>query len=116
MVLNKTDLLSEQECDERASAVIEALAWDGPVYRIAAIKRMGTEPLAGDLMTAIESLSALEEDSEYAERELQAQTQMQAEARERIESLRRTRADQKRAAKPIEDEDDDFDVEVEYRP
>lgn len=98
--------------------MIEALAWQGPVYEIAAISKQGTGPLSGDLMTAIEHLDAEEaEDPDRAAQELAAQSQMQAEARERIETLRNARAAERRAQKEARDEDDedDHDVEVEYR-
>ena len=41
LVLNKLDLLPEDEREARAQAVVEALGWSGPVFRIAAIVNTG---------------------------------------------------------------------------
>ena len=60
LVFNKIDLLSEDEVEQRTSRVIEALAWDGPVYRISALAKRGTEQLCGDVMTHIETMAAEE--------------------------------------------------------
>ena len=62
LVFNKLDLLAEEEADERAAAVIEALAWDGPVYRISALAGEGTERVCQDVMRYLESLTPVEDD------------------------------------------------------
>jgi GTP-binding protein len=114
LVLNKSDLLDADTFAERRKAVVDALAWTGPVYAIAAINAQGTAALCGDLMNYLEECRAREAaDPELAALERTLQGRMQQEARERIEALR---AAQRQA--PLEDEDfddDDFDVEVEYR-
>jgi GTP-binding protein len=56
LVFNKIDLLPEEEVERRASRVIGALAWDGPVYRISALANRGTEQLCADVMTHIEAV------------------------------------------------------------
>jgi GTP-binding protein len=50
LVLNKTDLLSEQELAERRQLIIDALKWEGPVYTISALAKSGTEQLVYDIM------------------------------------------------------------------
>jgi GTP-binding protein len=53
LVLNKTDLLEAREAQRRSDALVAALHWDGPVYRLSALTGVGT----GELMRAvIESL------------------------------------------------------------
>jgi GTP-binding protein len=116
LVLNKSDLLDAETFAERRSAVLAALDWHGPVYSIAAISAHGTAALCGDLMTYLEECRAREAaDPELAEEERELQSRMQLEARQRIDQLR---AERSRA--PLEEDgdvdDDDFDVEVEYRP
>lgn len=113
LVLNKVDLLDDDERARRYQAVVAALNWQGPVYEIAAISQQGTQVLAGDLMTCIESFKAQEQaDEELANAERAVQDRMQQEARERIEHLREERAASRRALRGT---DDDDDVEVEYR-
>ena len=115
LVLNKIDLVDSETLAERRQAIIDALDWQGPVYEIAAINGTETDRLAGDLMTAIEHLNEQEaSDPELALMELDVQEQMQFEARERIELLRAQRKVQRLADK-ADDEDDDHEVDIEYR-
>ena len=116
LVLNKMDLLDDDERVIRRDAVVNALNWQGPIYEMAAISRQGTQVLAGDLMTAIESLKSQEqEDDALADAERLVQDRMQQEARERIDHLRAERAASRKAQRTAIDDDDDAEVEVEYR-
>ena len=54
LVLNKVDLLPEDEREERCQAIVEALDWQGPVYPISAIGKIGTQQLCSDIMSYIE--------------------------------------------------------------
>ncbi len=45
LVLNKIDLLPDAEREVRCQAIIDALEWDGPVFKIAAINKTNTQPL-----------------------------------------------------------------------
>ncbi|WP_346838827.1 Obg family GTPase CgtA [Microbulbifer sp. SAOS-129_SWC] len=121
LVLNKTDLVPAGELDARCDAIVEALGWDGPVFRVAAIRGEGTEQLSGRLMDYLEQRREDEAaDAELAEAELESQRQMQREARSRIDELREAqRAKRRGASADDEDEDwddDDHDVDIEYRP
>ena len=118
LVLNKTDLLSEEEVEERKKAVVDALNWQGPVFCVSAIGHFGTKQLCEKILTHMEELWRLEkEDEEHARQEYDTQIRMQAEAREKIEALR-ARHKSKKLQNSEEDDDDDvdddFDVEVEY--
>lgn len=116
LLLNKIDLLDPDEVEERCQAVIDALQWTGPVFRISALHREGTAALSGKIMDHLEAIWEEEtENPEARERELELQGQMAQEARDRIEELREIQ----RAARLARGEDDDFneddyDVEVEY--
>ncbi len=117
LLLNKIDLLPPDEVDARCDAVVKALDWTGPVFRISALQREGTAPLAGRIMDHLEAIWTEERDNpEAREREQQLQLQMAQEARERIEELRQAYRDARRARGEDDDDfnDDDYDVEVEY--
>ena len=119
LVLNKLDLVPEDERDARCQSVIDALAWTGPVYRISAIDKGGVHPLIMHLQEFLdERQAAFAADPELLEQENDARARIDAEARMHIERLREAmRA--KRLSGESDDDDDDFDdseydVEVEY--
>jgi GTP-binding protein len=56
LVLNKLDLLPEEALEERCQAIIEALDWTGPVFRISALQKEGCASLTGRLMEKIEAM------------------------------------------------------------
>ncbi|SDM54036.1 GTP-binding protein [Franzmannia pantelleriensis] len=114
LVLNKFDLLPEEEREAAAQAILERLAWDGPVYRISAISGDGTEALVQAAHRWLTEQRRLEnEDEAAAEREREMRARMEAE------SVARTEARLGRKRKRVDEDDDDFDdddydVEVEY--
>lgn len=118
LVLNKVDLLPEDEREERCQSIIDGLGWHGPVFSIAAINKTGVQPICQQIMEYIEDRQQKESaDPELAETEAQLQIQMQTEARERIEALAEERRLARLAAKQNNDcDDDDYDVDVEYTP
>lgn len=117
LVLNKTDLIDEEELERVRGEVISALEWRQPVYEVAALAKQGTERLAQAMMLYLEECWAAEKaDPGLVEQEREAQQAMQREARERVEALRRKRRDESHAVDDEDDDDDDFDVEVEYAP
>lgn len=56
LILNKTDLLPEDEALERCNAIIDGLEWTGPVYRISAVTGSGTDVFCADVMARLENL------------------------------------------------------------
>ncbi len=54
LVLNKTDLLPEEEANEICDDIIERLNWTEPSYRVSAVGKKGTKPLVFDIMSYIE--------------------------------------------------------------
>ena len=114
LVLNKTDLVLEEELDEIIESIKSRLNWQAPIHTISAISKSGTESLCSTLLSHLESQWEFErENDEAREKELNIQRQMQHEAREKIDSLR---ASKKANLQDDEDDDDDddYDVEVEY--
>ncbi len=120
LVLNKLDLLPEEQREQVCSEVLAKLQWDGPVYRVAAINGEGTQQLCFDIMEWIEARAAAEaEDQSLAEAELALRAQMDAEAREKLQALKAARAKKKDRDDDFDDfddDDDDDDVEVVYAP
>jgi GTP-binding protein len=54
LVLNKVDLLDEDELKIKQDEIVQRLNWQGPVYTISAISKKGTENLAFDIMQQLE--------------------------------------------------------------
>lgn len=118
LVLNKVDLLADDERRARCDRVVDALGWSGPVYAVSALSGEGTEPLCRDIMDYLDRCREAEAtDPALAQAELDARTAMQAEGRRRIRALAEARW---RARKGIDDDDldddDDDDIEVIYEP
>jgi GTP-binding protein len=119
LLLNKLDMVPEEEVEERCQSVIDALEWDGPVYRISALNKQGLTQLVHDLQEYLdERKEAIIENPELAEEEHALRQQIDREARENMERLR-AEARARREAGEDDDwdddfDDDDYDVEVEY--
>ncbi|WP_411359159.1 Obg family GTPase CgtA [Pseudidiomarina salilacus] len=61
LVVNKIDLLTDEEAEERLAEVKAALNWEGPVYKISALAKKGTEDLCKSIMTYLEQLPKADE-------------------------------------------------------
>ena len=53
-MLNKIDLLSDDEREQRCQEIIDNLDWQGPVFKIAAINKTNTQPLVYQIMEYLE--------------------------------------------------------------
>jgi GTP-binding protein len=117
LVLNKVDLLPEDEVDARCKEVVEHLNWQGPVFRMSGLASQGTKDLCAAIMDYIDEQRQQESvDPELAEQAEERRGEMQAEARSRIEQLAEARKQARKKAKQqdSDDDDDDYDVEVVY--
>ena len=56
LVVNKVDLLSEEQIAEGIERVREALDWDGPVYQISGLSNIGTDALCKEIIAYLETL------------------------------------------------------------
>lgn len=122
LVLNKIDLLPEEEREALCRAIVERLGWQGPVFSLSALAGSHTDALCWAVLKHVEECRERESgDEEARQLEFETQRAMQAEARQRIQVL----ADARRAAYKSElekdddeddDGDDDGDVEVVYQP
>ncbi|WP_422490678.1 Obg family GTPase CgtA [Endozoicomonas sp. ALE010] len=119
LVLNKVDLLPDDQREAVCQHIIKELNWTGPVYQTSAIAGLGTGILCQNIMSFIEE-RALEqsEDEELARQEEEQLSKMESEARMRMRELaeerRARRAAKKAADNDDDDDDDDHDVEVFY--
>jgi len=119
LVLNKLDMVPEEEREQRCNELIEALGWDGPVYKASALNNDGLEPLVWDIMRWIEEKAEAEsQDEELAQMEAGLKEAMQKEARQRLEEYKASRKKSRLSDDEDDDDfdDDDYDVEVEYAP
>ncbi|MFT5260962.1 MAG: GTP-binding protein [Gammaproteobacteria bacterium] len=117
LVLNKLDLVSEDEHEELCQALLEKTGWKGPVYQISALTGDGTKPLVNDIMDYIEERrERAGEHPEFAAQIVEERETVEQESRDRMEELsefRRQRAANRKAG--LDDfDDDDYDVEVEW--
>lgn len=81
LVLNKLDVLPEDEREAHCQGIIDRLEWTGPVFQISAVSGQGTKELMGAIMRYIEQRAR--EDKERAEEaELEALRVKQALKRE----------------------------------
>jgi len=113
LVLNKIDLLPEDEVEGQCQQVVDALGWEGPVFRMSGLASQGTKALCAAIMDYIDEHRQQEEaDPELTELADERRVVIQAEARERIEGLAQARRQSRQQPQENDDEDDDHDVEV----
>lgn len=112
LVLNKTDLLLDEELDQIVDDITRRLDWHGPVFRISAVTGTGCQELVYALMNAIEERREREQDdADYAEQQRQLRQRLEQEAREQVQALKRQR--QLAREQGMLDDDDDFDDDIE---
>jgi len=61
LVLNKIDRLPEEDVDEYCEMIVKELAWKGPVFKISALKKIGTKELSYAVMDYLDEQKAIEE-------------------------------------------------------
>ena len=117
LVLNKIDLLNEEQLAELLARVKLEFPHYEHVYAISTVARIGLEPLKHAAMKTLEDIWQAElEDPETRASELDIQQEMQAEGRNSIAELAERRMQQREDIKAgiSSADDDDDDVEVEY--
>ncbi|HGJ5854854.1 Obg family GTPase CgtA [Arsenophonus nasoniae] len=55
LVFNKVDLLTTEEANDRAKAIIETLKWQDKYYQISAVNQLGVKALCWDIMTFMQA-------------------------------------------------------------
>jgi GTP-binding protein len=117
LVLNKIDLLPEDEVDGLCERVVEQLGWEGPVFRMSGLASQGTKVLCAAIMDYIDDHRQREgADPALIELADERRTIIQSEARDRIDDLAQTRrhAREQSQVNDDDDDDDDHDVDVVY--
>ena len=66
LVLNKADLMFEEEAKERAAEVVAELGWDQPWFVTSAVSREGTWPIMKDVMAFFDRLKEDEQEARDA--------------------------------------------------
>jgi len=61
LVINKIDLLAEDDLAVAREMLLEELGWDGPVFEVSAATGAGTEALGHAVMQALEEFDEVEE-------------------------------------------------------
>ena len=106
IVFNKLDLLLEEEAEEITNEVLAGLDWQGDTFSISAFNKMGTNELCSRLMSFIEALPPEVDEAPIDGNAVEFKWDDYHEE---------TMAD---LTDDLDDEDwdeDDYDVEVEYR-
>ena len=120
LVLNKLDLIPEEQREEVCSSLVKALGWTGPVYSVSAINSQGLAVLCRDIMTWIDEKNEAEAaDQELADQELLLKQKMQQEARENLQAFKAAQKAARLAGEEFDDsddydDDDDDEAEVFY--
>jgi GTP-binding protein len=63
LVINKTDLLMDEDVATARSALVEFLNWDSPVFEVSAATGEGTVALAQAVMRALEDMKRVESET-----------------------------------------------------
>lgn len=102
LVLNKMDLLLDEEVEALRADIVAELGWEGPVYVVSAYQKLGVEQLCRDVMTYIESLpTEVEDERSQPNREFIWDSPVRSDMDDDIDD--------------DDWDDDDGDVEVLYR-
>lgn len=117
LVLNKLDLIPEQERKARCQSLIDELGWTGPVFEVAAIRKEGTAAVCHAIMNFIDDKR--EQEAQYPDKarlEQAIRDKMEEEARACIRAYNdeRVRNRRKKNEAVDEDEGDDGDTEIHY--
>ncbi|WP_417348453.1 Obg family GTPase CgtA [Ferrimonas sp.] len=108
LVLNKLDLVLDEEKDELVQRIVDGLEWDGDVRTISALSRTGTDDLIQELMAMLRDMPR-EEEQQSDEEEVEF----------KWEHHHKEQMDQAVVEEDDDDwddwDDDDYDVEVVYQ-
>ena len=106
LVLNKFDLIPEEEREELVARLVRELDWEGKVFKITAISGEGCPDLCQAIMVSVEEhRKRLLEDPDYQELQAELDREMEYEIRKSIESTRGSRDET--------DDDDMLDDDLE---
>jgi len=94
LVINKSDLVTEDDIKELESALREKLNWDKPIHKISSLTKEGCRPLVNKLMDFIEShQSKLQDSPGYKEKNRELEKMLAFEIRKKTASVKITKID-----------------------
>lgn len=116
LLINKTDLLSEQALQSLAAELVTALQWqDRPLFFASALQGTGTQDLCEYMMSYLEQQRMLlENDADLRRKRQLMYDKVQNEGRERIQQLAAERRERHKHADDDIDDEDDNDIAVHY--
>ncbi|MCL1074250.1 Obg family GTPase CgtA [Shewanella dokdonensis] len=108
LVFNKSDLLLEEELQEKVAKVVADIGWEGEVYTMSAYTREGTAAMAEKLYDFISKLPVAEQDDDPDD---EVEFKWSSDHLENADDLNEDYDDE------LDDDfdDDDYDVEVIYQ-
>lgn len=116
LVFSKLDILSEEKANEIMESVIEAAAFKGPVYKISAVTRTGTDALCNAIQSRILEINALEtEEAVWNVMDEKIRNEVHSYSSKQRDIRRERRADAKNN-ESLDNDDQDDGVEVHYEP
>ncbi|MDB2372995.1 Obg family GTPase CgtA [Psychrosphaera haliotis] len=104
LVFNKIDLMPEDEANERCKEIAEQIGWEGPIYQISASQGLNTKELCNDLSDALEDMPR------------EAMTKEEEKVDFQWDSYHNTAMDEHDEDDDDDWNEDDYDVEVIYKP
>ncbi len=117
LILNKLDLIPEDERRDRCQALLDELKWEGPVFEVASIDKTGTNAVCQAVMVFNEDKREQEDlDPEKAFQEQEIISKMEEEARLCIRAHydEKMRIRQKNKDAKNDDDANNEDVDVHY--
>jgi len=119
LVFSKLDILPEEQAAEIMKDVIESAKFEGPVFKISAVARTGTEALCYAIQSRILEMNALEKgEAEWDVMDEKIRNEVHHYSSKQRELRRERREETKHIASGDDDTDDigDDGVEVHYKP
>ena len=107
LVFTKVDLLEEVEAEKTIATIVAALQWQGPYFKLSAIRNEGTRELCGAVMTDLQGHRSLEAESGDA---AMAESRTREEIREQVHSRSSEFRNQRKSKPDASDEQ----VDVHY--
>jgi GTP-binding protein len=113
LVLNKFDLVSEEEREALVKRIKKELQWKGKIFQITAINGVGCAELSQAIMVSVEThRERLRDDPDYQEVQAEFDREMEYEIRKSIEKSKAARKALREAMEA--DMDDYYDEDEDY--
>ncbi|MBL4682779.1 MAG: Obg family GTPase CgtA [Pseudomonadales bacterium] len=118
LVFSKLDILPEEQAAEIMKDVLESCEFKGPVFKISAVAKRGTDALCNAIQSRLLEMKDLEreeEDWDVMDEKIRNEVHHYSSKQRELRRERREET-QKLRSVDIDAQDDDNDVEVHYEP